>query len=162
MAAPVLLGLTLALNRLTPTSAVPRRDLVMLKLMLPAAAIFVTINSPRLIWTGWDYPRLRLSPLLLATAGAFLIYTHVFLRRYAARTLAAGALVLAGYALGPSPSQMIRSAEDMWAWAVRTGDRLLPKTAADWGLVGLTASFGFLGIGFWVSLRKAARRESAG
>jgi hypothetical protein len=25
---------------------------------------------------------------------------------------------------------------------------------ADWGVIGLAASFAFLGIGFWVSLRK--------
>jgi len=56
--------------------------------------------------------------------------------------------------LGPSRQQMADGIQATWNWLTETAQRLMPKTTGDWGLVGLVASFAFLGIGFWVSLRR--------
>jgi hypothetical protein len=154
-AAPVLLGLTFVLNRYSPTSLLPRKDLLVLRLLLPAAAVLVSANSPWRFPLDFDYPSLVLTPLNLAVAGAFLTYVYCFLLPHAALLLAAGALAAAAYAFGPSRRQVVEVVRDWWGAAAEAVRRVVPKTLADWGVVGLVASFAFLALGFWISLRKS-------
>ena len=152
--APVLLGLTLVLNRYSPRSLLPRKDLLALRLVLPAAAVLVSANS------RWTFPLdlahagLVLTPLNLAVAGAFLTYVYCFLLPHARVLLPAGAAAAALYVFGPSQRQVAEVVRAMWTASADAARRVVPKTTADWGLVGLVASFVFLALGFWISLRK--------
>ena len=153
-AAPLLLGLTLVLNRANPTTLMPRKDLAALRFLLPLAAVLVSANNPFSFVARSAYPTLRLTTLNLAIAGAFLTYVYCFLMPYARLFLATGAVAAGVYVLGPSRQQMADGIQATWNWLTETAQRLMPKTTGDWGLVGLVASFAFLGIGFWVSLRR--------
>ena len=154
-AAPVLLGLAVVLNRYSPTSFVPRKDLLALRVLLPAMAVVVSANNPFTFPLDLTYPRVTLTPLNLAVAGAFLTYVYSFLLPHAALALAAGAAAAAVYVFGPSRHQVVQVVRAAWATSEEAGRRLVPKTLADWGVIGLVASFAFLAIGFWISLRKA-------
>ena len=153
-AAPVLLGLTLILNRASPTSLIPRKDLLSLRVLLPAMAILVSINTPFTFDLHATYPVLVATPLKLAVGGAFLTYLYCFFLPHARMLLATGVVAACLYIFGPSRHQILLSAREAWQWSRSTADHLLPKTSADWGLVGLFASFALLAIGFWVSLSR--------
>ena len=153
-AAPVLLGLTLVLNRAGPNRLVPRKDLLALRLLLPLAAVLVSGNDPWRFAPGFTYPRFAVSALGLALAGAYLVYVYCFLRQHAKTFLATGAAAAAFYALGPSRQHSTDALRAAWDWTSRLTGRLVPKSMSDWGVLGLIASFGFLVIGFWVSLTK--------
>jgi hypothetical protein len=153
-AAPLLLGLAVVLNRHSPTKLLPRKDLLLLRLLLPAAAVMVSWNSPMTFPTELRYPAIELTPAKLAVVGAFLVYIYSFLLPYAVTALAAGATAAALYAFGPSWQQIANTTQTGWDKGATIADRLMPKTPADWGVVGLVASFGLLAIGFWMSMRK--------
>lgn len=153
-ATPLLLGLALVLNRLSPTTLVPRRDLAFLRLALPLAAVLVSANDPFAFPIRDGYPRLTLTSFTLAIAGAYLVYVYCFLRPRARLFLATGAAAAALYLVGPSRRQLVDGARDVWEFASRIAERLVPKTVTHWGALGLIASFAFLAIGLWISLRK--------
>jgi hypothetical protein len=153
-AAPLLLGLTLVLNRFSPTALVPRKDLLTLRLLLPAAAILVSMNNPFAYPLPLRYPRHDLTTFQLAAAGAFLVYLYCFLLPHAGKVLAAGAVAAGMYVLGPSWQQVHGAVRSGWGVGISLADRLTPKTLAGWGVVGVIASFTFLAVGFWLSLRK--------
>jgi hypothetical protein len=153
-AGPILLGLTLVLDRFSPNKLVPRKDLLTLRLLLPAAAVLVSMNNPFTFGPAWAYPRFELTTFNLAVAGAFLVYLYCFLLPYARIVLVAGAMAALWYAFGPTIGQVANGAQRGWDYGVDVTDKLAPKTLADWGVIGLVASFTFLAIGFWISLRK--------
>jgi hypothetical protein len=153
-AAPVLLGLTLILNRVNPTTLMPRKDLATLRALLPAAAVLVSIGTPFTFEIHSTYPVLVLTPLKLALPAAFLTYVYCFFLPHARLLLATGGVAIALYILGPSRDQLLALARSAWQWSRDTADSLLPKTTADWGLLGLFASFALLALGFWVSLSR--------
>ena len=153
-AGPVLLGLTLVLDRFSPNKLLPRKDLLTLRLLLPAAAVLVSMNNPFTFGPAWSYPRVELTTFNLAVAGASLVYLYCFLMPYARIVLAAGAVAALWYVFGPTFGQVTTGVQRGWDYGVDVTDKLAPKTLADWGVIGLVASFAFLAIGFWVSLRK--------
>jgi hypothetical protein len=157
--APILLGLTVVLNRFSPVTLLPRRDLLILRFALPAAAILVSMNDPFRLPMGLSYPRIALTPLNLAIVGAFFVYLYCFLLPYARAVLASGAAAAAVYVFGPSWQQISVAIQTMSTRMSAAADKLTPKTPGDWGVVGLIASFGFLALGFWMSLKK--RPEAA-
>jgi hypothetical protein len=65
------------------------------------------------------------------------------------------------YALGPTPAQVAAGVAGGWEWALTEARRLIPKTTAGWGVVGVGAAFVFLGAGAAVSLRKPTTDEAA-
>lgn len=153
-AGPVLLGLTLVLDRFSPTKVLPRKDLLALRLLLPAAAVLVSMNNPFTFGPAWSYPRVELTTFNLAIVGAALVYFYCFLLPYARLVLAAGAAAVLWYVFGPTIGQVSTGVQRGWDYSVDVTDKLAPKTLADWGVIGLVASFTFLAIGFWISLRK--------
>jgi hypothetical protein len=153
-AAPVLLGLTLVLNRYSPTRLVPRTDLLALRIGLPAMAVLVSIKTPFSLAFELGNEYLTLTPLHLAVTGAFLTYVYCFLLPHALTALAAGAAAVAVYVFGPSRQQVVDAVRATWTATTDTGRRVIPKTLTDWGILGLVASFAFLALGFWISLRK--------
>ena len=153
-AAPVLIGLALVLNRYSPTSFFPRRDLLVLRLLLPLGAVLVSLGNPFEFVLGSSYPTVTLTPTNLAIRAAYVTYVYCFLLQNAWIFLSVGAGSEAVNLLGPSRQQIATVARSSWDWATNVAARLVPKGTRDWGVVGLVASFAFLGIGFWVSLRK--------
>lgn len=153
-ATPWLLGLTLILNRASPNRVMPRTDLAILRFLLPLAAVLVSVNNPFEFHVRSAYPALTVTPLALAMAGSYLTYVYCFLLPHARVFLAAGGVAAVAYVLGPSREQIGGGLKTAWEWTSTLTQRLVPKTLADWGVVGLVASFGFLLIGFWVSLGK--------
>jgi hypothetical protein len=137
----------------------PRKDLAVLRFLLPLVAVLVAVNNPFEFRIRSAYPSLTLTPLTLAMAGAYLTYVYCFLLAHAGVFLAAGALAGAAYVLGPSREQIGDGLKATWEWVSTLTQRLVPKTMADWGVVGLVASFAFLLIGFWVSLGKRGEEE---
>jgi hypothetical protein len=153
-AAPVLLGLTLILNRVNPTTLMPRRDLMILRFLLPLAAVMVSMGRLFALPLHATYPVVTLTPLNLAIDGAFLTYVWCFLRPNARLFVATWMVAKSMYILGPTTQQMAHWADSGWEWTATSTDRMMPKTVADWGLLGLVGSFAFLAIGFWVSLSR--------
>jgi hypothetical protein len=153
-ATPVLLGLTLVLNRVAPTTLIPRRDLLVLRLLLPLAAVLVSTGRMFAFPLHATYPVITLTPLNLAIDGAFLTYVWCFLRPNAGLFLATWAVAKSLYVLGPTQRQMAHWLDTGWEWASTSTERMMPRTVADWGLLGLVGSFAFLALGFWVSLTR--------
>jgi hypothetical protein len=153
-AAPVLLGLTLVLHRVNPTTLMPRRDLLVLRVLLPLAAVLVSLGNPFTFPVHATYPMLTFTPFNLALDAAFLTYVYCFLQPNARLFLCTWAVAKSIYIFGPSQQQMSRAFDVTWEWTTTSTQRMLPKTIADWGLLGLVGSFAFLALGFWVSLSR--------
>jgi hypothetical protein len=151
---PVLLGIAVALGRVTTTQA-NRVRVAVLRAGLPAAAVMLSSDPPgslRLAPFGAWGP--DVTPLLLAVATAYLVYVHLFLVRYALLFLAGGFLAGLAYLFGPSSSQVAGGAKQGVDWVSDLIGRLVPKTTAGWGVTAVVAAFAFLGIGAAISLRK--------
>lgn len=153
-AAPLLLGLTLVINRFGPSTKFTRPDLVFLRAALPAAAVLVSLNQPFVFDLGIAYPRLVVTPLNLSIAGAFFVYLYCFLMPWLRMVLVAGAAAAMFYFFGPTWQQIDRFLMNGWDRGMALADRAAPKTLGEWGVLGLIASFAFLAIGFAFSLRK--------
>jgi hypothetical protein len=153
-AAPVLLGLTLILTRAQPSRLMPRKDLAVLRLHLPAAAVLVSVNNPFHFTLHDRYPAVTLTPLNLTLAAAFLTCVYCFLLPHARLFLAAGAVAALAYVFGPSRRQITDALDSAWDWTANLAQRAVPRTLSDWGILGLVASFTFLLLGFWLSLTK--------
>lgn len=153
-AAPVLLGLALVINRVMPGPIASRRDLLVLRVLLPLAAIFVSLNNPAplrfTLGPGWE-----ITPPMLAFAGAYLTYVYCFLLPYALYFLAAGAVAGLLWIFGPTVSQVLNGIRATGRWSWDQGQKLIPSTIQEWGLLAVAAAFGFLAIGFAISLKKA-------
>lgn len=157
-AAPILIGLTLVLNRVSPTALIPRKDLLALRLLLPLAALFVSMNNPFTLYVHKSWPIFAITPLNVAILATFITYVYCFLWNYKKLFLATGVVSATCYVLGPSRVQIHAWFTKAWDWSSSTAERIVPKTPSEWGVVGLVASFILLGIGFWVSLRKQPQR----
>jgi hypothetical protein len=145
-AAPVLLGVTVALGRLAP-----RR--VGLRIALPIVALLLTGNEPA-GFQGTLAGGVRITPLLLTGGMAYLTYVYCFFLPRALLLITAGAVVALTVAFGPTVDQILNVVSLCWRQAAGWANNLLPKTAMQWGLVAVGGSFGFLALGAAVSLRK--------
>jgi hypothetical protein len=125
-----------------------------LRLLLPAAAVLVSVNNPFHFTLHDRYPTLTLTPLNLTLAAAFLTYVYCFLLPHARLFLAAGAVAALAYVFGPSRRQITDTLDTAWDWTSNLAQRAVPRTMSDWGILGLVASFAFLLLGFWLSLTK--------
>jgi len=161
MAAPMLLGLTLVLNRLNPSLLATRRQLLVLRALLPAAAVLVSLNDPHLLTMVFGrHAWLVLTPTRLAISAAYLVYVYSFALRQAVVLVPAGIMAGLLYMLGPTADQWNTLAT--WAWHdVQTGvDRATPTTATQWGTISVVAAFLFLALGAWISLGHHPKVES--
>jgi hypothetical protein len=148
MAGPVLLGLTLILNRVQPSTVIPRKDLLALRILLPVAAVFVSMNNPQpLRFSLGTNALLQFTPLSLASGAAYLIYVYCFFLPHALMLIGVAAVCMVVAVFGPAPRTLWRGWVRVWDWTV-------PRTLFQWGVIGLAASFAFLGLGAWVSLKK--------
>jgi hypothetical protein len=160
-AAPILLALAFVLHRSAPSTLVPRKDLLVLRLLLPAAAVLVSLNNPYpLCLAMTNHPALSLTPTRLAICGAYLTYVLCFVRPYLFIFVAAGVAVIPAWILGPTLDQMSRASSAIWDWAANVVDHLIPRTTLDWGVSAIAAAFAFLGMGAIVSLARRIQLPS--
>jgi hypothetical protein len=161
-AAPLLLGLTLVLHRAEPAWRtgkagwlMPATDFRVLRVILPATAVLVSLNNPPLLWVALDTAgALLITPMRLALAGAYLTYVYCLALPYAAYFLSAGAAAALGWMFGPTYDQIQQVAGRLWDWLNVAIGWLIPETAAQWGATAIAAAFAFLGVGAAVSLAK--------
>ena len=161
--APLLLGVAIAIQRAAPSRVANASDLVFLRIALPALAVAVSLDAPadlRLAPFG-PAARLIVTPLALSLAAAYLAYVYLFVFRHALYFLGAGFFAVLTYALGPTPAQVAAGVAGGWEWALTEARRLVPKTTAGWGVVGVGAAFVFLAAGAAISLRKPPAEEAA-
>jgi len=151
-AAPILLGLAMVMSRVRASRMMPQQELVALRVVLPAAAIFVSMNNPWLLCGSVGH--ISITPTRLASAGAYLTYVYCFFAPYAVYFLSVGVGVLLTMVYGPTPGQSFDMADVLFERCLDMVRRMVPTTADGWGKVAIGAAFAFLGIGARVSLRK--------
>jgi hypothetical protein len=159
-AAPMLLGLALIASRVPARVFSGPKDLLTIRLLLPAAAILVSLNNPSALhfslWEG-----MVVTPRILSIAGAYLAYVYCFMLPWAVPMLGAGALLGLLHIFGPSASDAASWASRGFSWLRQGLMWLIPQTIRAWGIVGVVAAFVFLAIGGWISLKKRPRLEPA-
>lgn len=156
MAAPLLLALAMLLNRAARMSLAHRRDMLILQVLLPLAAILLSTGSPGELTIFLDHPgHLTVTAFCLTTAATYLEFVYFFLQPYWIYCLIAGVGCLVFEEYGPTSDQMGR-------WALSACNRistaiwdLLPTTAIGWGTSCVVAAFVFLVVGAAVSLRRS-------
>jgi len=151
-AAPVLLGLAVAMKRAIPTRFVTLGQLRTLRVMLPIAAVWVSANSS---WAlGFSALGISITTAKLALVGAYLTCVYLFLMTWARYFLTGGALAGMAFAFGPSMSELVDVADIILTWVLNILESLVPKNASQWGIVGVVFGFIFLVIGAAVSLMR--------
>jgi hypothetical protein len=155
MAAPILLALAMALNRAPATRLFSRRDILVVRTLLPLAAIFVSGNCPNALTLMLDHSgHLVLTTLHLALIGTYLEYVYFFIRSYWISAMLVGIVSVLAYLYGPTADQIERWADGAWNWTSTHVMNFLPTTQIGWGATGVVAAFVFLALGAAVSLRR--------
>jgi hypothetical protein len=155
MAAPLLLGLAILLKRATASSIGTRQQLLAVRVLLPLAAVIVSLNNPHvLMFSLHPISSITVTPTHLATAGAYLTYIYCFLMPLAGWFLAIGGLLATAFFFGPSFDTIEQVIWRCWTWIVDFTNWIIPKTLTAWGIVSVLASFFFLLLGAAVSLAK--------
>ena len=154
-AAPLLLGLAFLLEGVDPSKLMPRKDLLALRLLLPAAAVGVSLNNPAALCFGLSrHGAILFTPARLAGGAAYMSYVLFFVRPYVMYFAAAGVAMIPVVIYGPTAQQILVALGKLWDRTGSAADRVTPKTGADWGTASIAAAFAFLGLGAAVSLRR--------
>jgi hypothetical protein len=149
--APLLIGGAFVIGR---WSRAGRRDVRLLRALMPAAAVVLTAEqSP-----GWIVSlghRLDLTPTLLMVGVAYVTYVYCFFFTRALRLLAGAAVAMLLVVFGPT-------LEQLWEMLVWGCQRVLAvmhwlgsRSALEWGVAAMGSAFAFLALGAGISLRKA-------
>jgi multidrug transporter EmrE-like cation transporter len=160
---PLLLGLAVGLAPATPSAFAKRADVALLRALLPLTAVIFSADAPSvLVLTPFEPFGRDVTPLFMATWGAYGVYVYLYLARFAPLLLPAGAAVAALYLFGPAPAQVAAGTKKGANWGYGRILRLVPSTTAGWGVVGVCAAFAFLAIGAMISLRKPPSDDEVG
>ena len=155
MAAPALLVLAMVLNRAVPDAIKSRRDIVVLHVLLPLAAIFISASSPTELTLFRDPTgHLTMTTLRVAMILAYLEFMYSFVREYWIFSTIAGMVCLLIVAYGPTTDQIGNSAHGFWYWFTPIIWDVIPTTQFGWGTLSVILAFIFLGMGAAVSLRR--------
>jgi hypothetical protein len=156
MAAPALLALAMLLGFTQNSLPMPRKDVVLLQILLPIAAIIVSANCPGelTIYTG-HIGHVFITTLRLTTIMAYLDLTYCFLRPYWLWSLAAGATGILAIDYGPTADQIGHWYVRLWNAFSKAVVDLVPTTPESWGTVLVAFAFIFLAVGAFVSLRRS-------
>ena len=161
MAAPVLLGFAWILNRAAPgfvpagAYRIPRAfaGIVALKMLLPAAAVLVSLNDPHVL--AFDLRPLSstsLNTAALASTAAYLMFVLTLLPEQAFVLLGGAVFTAIAVLFGPTLQQIEQFWVDAWIGGTRLVWAVVPTTVAAWGVISVLASFVFLLVGAAVSL----------
>jgi drug/metabolite transporter superfamily protein YnfA len=164
---PVLLGLAVALAAPEAARLVGPLNLRTLRPALPAMAVLLTLvpfegagaDAVLPTFSAGRGGRVPLSPLLLAVAGAYLVYVYLYLLPRAVWFVSAAVLLAAAALFGPTWAQTEALAGSSWRWTWATALRLVPRTPLQWAATAISAAFSLLGLGAWVSLSQGSQKE---
>jgi hypothetical protein len=153
--APVFLGIAVASLRVGSSAVLPASNLSFLRVTLPVAALIASQlgDSSALEWTVQAAGEtLRLTPGALTFAAALIAWGYfvswqVAAAAVAAVLLAAGAYVLRAW-LETAYHWLFDLGQQIEAWLVR----LLPQSAAAWGIWAIAGAFVLLAVGGLLSL----------
>jgi hypothetical protein len=166
--APVLLGLAVMLGGATPTKLLKPVDLALLRLVLPALAVVLSLDAPSELRAAplGAGSRLVLTPVLVSLSLAYVVYISLYLGKYALRLIAGALAAVLVFAFGPTPSQVAAAGQQWAEWTfslvVNAVVRVVPRTMTGWGLTAVGAAFAFLGLGAYVSLKKTPEPQGQG
>lgn len=151
--APVLLGLTVCLALIRPLHPERRAwvNIVRVSLLLLAVGTCFWDPAPLNISVT---SRFSLTPLALTAAAAYFVFIYCYLRPYAAFFVSLGAMAAGTYLFGPTLQAIVAFIDAVWARIFLLFERLMPRTAMQWGVLAIGSAFAFLGLGAAVSLRK--------
>ena len=123
------------------------------RLWLPAAGVLISLGSPAEMTLPGPFG-LSVSPFREALFFAGLAYLAGWrLLGENAFAWAAAASMMLG-AAGHSPTAIAATLGSIWRGLRGGGGRLLPTTAAGWGVLSVASAFVLLAAGAWVSLFK--------
>lgn len=159
MAAPVLLGLSMLLSFAHGSLPMPRKDVLILQILLPIAAILVSANCPGelTVYTG-KMGHVFVTTLRLATMAAYLELVYSFLRAYWRSAMGAGVAAILAIAYGPTADQMVHWYSRTWDLFSRAFVSLVPTSLFAWGSLLVAFAFIFLAVGAVVSIRRQGDR----
>jgi hypothetical protein len=153
-AAPLLLGLAFVMTRIGPDRFAPRRDLLVMRILFPIAAVAVSLNNPYELWfRPFAHSHMWITPIHIALTGAYLTYVFCFVQAYAIYFLIAGAMAAMTWIFGPTTEQVGNASSRSWDWLGRLVWHIVPQTTMDWGVTAIAAAFGFLGLGAAISFK---------
>jgi hypothetical protein len=151
---PLLLGLAVCVGSLDDhVRALGRRMAAQLAIPVLAVVTAMQASSSLFSYVG----PIALTPMRFAFLGAMLVYLHgLWLHRHVYFGLAVGAC-FAAIGLGGSPELALHNLEAIWNWQAAVVDRSRPRSATDWGVLSVIASFVLLLMGAGVSVFKGAK-----
>ncbi len=151
--APVLLGLTVVLALVRPLHPERRAWINLIRVGMLCAAIGTSLWDPAPLHVSLT-SRFGLTPIALTTAAAYLVFIYCYLRPYTAFFVFVGALSAGLYLFGPTVQAIVDFISAIRTRLVLFVERMMPRTAAQWGILAMGSAFAFLGLGAAVSLRK--------
>ena len=158
MAAPLLLALAMTLNRAQPTRLFSRRDIVVIRTLLPLAALFVSSNTPAALTLILDHNgHLIFTTLRLTLIATYLEFIYFFVSAYWIPGVVLGILIALAAAYGPTIDQLENWTQAAWTRLSTLILNILPTTQIAWGATGVVAAFIFLALGAAVSLRRSPK-----
>jgi hypothetical protein len=148
---PLVLGMAVAIGMLdSRVQTLPVRS--RLQLILPMLAIALSTRFAGSLF--FAFGPLQLSPLRLAFAGATAVYLHGFWLYRHMYFAIASAFCLALIGAGASWESARQNLVDVWNWLVAVFERRHPRSAHDWGVLSVIASFVLLLAGAAASILK--------
>jgi hypothetical protein len=125
--------------------------------VLPLLAIALTWGGSRELVTSLPFG-FSLTPLRLVLLGAAAVYVVGLLRYRSLPFAIAVGTGVAAVPLGGTPGEVFRTLAWLAEQLLKQLDRLVPRTASDWGVLAIIASFVLLGVGLATSLARAKRQ----
>jgi hypothetical protein len=156
MAAPALLALAMVLSYGVPEGVMPRKDIGTLRVLLPLAAVVVSISSPAQLTLILGRSHVFfITTLQVALVMAYLEFMYSFLRSYWIFTTLAGIVAVLVDVYGPTMDQMSNFSSHYWSRVAEIVSALTPTTPTAWGTIFVALAFIFLVLGAVVSLRRS-------
>jgi hypothetical protein len=147
---PLLLGTAVAIGAARHMFTHETRQRV--QMLLPILAILLSASSGRDLM--FEAGTLTFSPLRLTLLGTAAVYVHALIIHQAVVFIPAAMMALFLAVLGSTPDSMGNNTSAVVKTSTGWFTKLLPETAAQWGVVSLVASFVLLIVGAGVSTLK--------
>jgi len=154
---PLLIGGAFALGR---SSHRFRRDLKLLRALMPALAVMLAVRFPPAVHARLA-DRLEFTPVVATVAAAYAAYVYCFFLSRVLPLAIAGAAAGFLAVFGPTVAQIWAATLWIESRAAQLLMRLMPRTAVEWGLTAMASAFAFLALGAAVSLKKQPSAEPA-
>jgi len=154
---PILLGLAINISYWKPGTFITRKEICMLRVVLPALAILFAMQDPAQLQLSML--NRTLSPITLILAGAYCTYIYIFAFRWLLWSLVPVVAVAIFAMVGPSIAQMIAWAGALIRYGIQLLEKLIPSTVTGWGILAMLTSFVMLILGGMTSYAKGQRTK---